>query len=190
MKSKFGLFYYLFFFIFFGLSSQANEKWTLDKNISTIKFELPILLANNVKGTFHEIEGLVEIDLKKKINNKAIFSVDIKSLDMNYKKYKNLLLSNIFFDSYQFPKALVDTKKFSYHDEDIIILNVDLTVKGITNSVPLTLEIIKLAEELIQLKGSLKFSRTAFQIGIDQWSNTLILRDQAVINVNLFLSKE
>ena len=37
---------------------------------------------------------------------------------MNYKKYKNLLLSDIFFDSYNFPVALVDTKKFSYKNEN------------------------------------------------------------------------
>jgi polyisoprenoid-binding protein YceI len=189
MKSIPSLFFF-FSIIFFNFSVLGSEKWILNKDISTIKFELPIFLANNVKGEFNEIEGLIEIDLNKKINNKAIFSVDIKSIDMNYIKYKNLLLSNIFFDSKQFPKALVDTKKFSYKNEDIISLNVELTLKKITKSVPLTLEVIKLAEELVQIKGRLKFSRTAFQIGINQWSNTSILKDQAIIDVNLFLSKE
>ena len=36
---------------------------------------------------------------------------------MNYLKYKDLLLSNIFFDAKNFPKAVVDTKKFSYKNE-------------------------------------------------------------------------
>ena len=36
---------------------------------------------------------------------------------MNYKKYRDLLLSNIFFDASKFPKAVVDTKKFSYTNE-------------------------------------------------------------------------
>ena len=178
------------YFLFISLTTLAKETWILNKDISTIEFELPILLANNVSGKFKEIEGVIEIDLNKKMNNKAIFSADIKSIDMNYKKYKNLLLSNIFFDSQQFPKALVDTKKFSYENEKVVNLNVELTIKGITNSVPLTLEIIKLAEELVQIKGRLKFSRTDFQVGIEQWKNTSILKDQANINVNLFLSKE
>ena len=189
MRSIHSLIFFLFF-TFINCSILASEKWVLNKDISTIKFELPIFLANNVQGKFEEIEGLIEIDLQKKINNKAIFSVNIQSIDMNYKKYKNLLLSNIFFDSQQFPKALVDTKKFSYEDEKIINLNVELKVKGITKSVPLTLEIIKLAKELVQIKGRLKFSRTAFQLGINQWSNTSILKDQAIIDVNLFLNKE
>ena len=90
----------LFTFIFFLISSIlfASERWVLDKELSTITFEVPVLLAKNVRGTFTKIEGLIEIDVNQKKNNKAIFSVDIESININYKKYKNLLLSNIFFD--------------------------------------------------------------------------------------------
>ena len=95
----------------------ASEKWVLDKELSSITFELPVLLAKNVQGTFISIEGFVEIDVDHKKNNKAIFSVDIGSIDMNYKKYKKLLLSNIFFNERQFPKAVIDTKKFAYQNE-------------------------------------------------------------------------
>ena len=56
----------------------------------------------------------MELDLNQKENNKAIFYVEVNDLDMNYIKYKDLLLSNVFFDAQQFPKAVVDTKKFSY----------------------------------------------------------------------------
>ena len=76
----------------------ASERWIIDKDLSSITFELPVLLVKNVQGIFTNIEGFVEIDVDQKKNNKAIFSIDIESIDMNYKKYKNLLLSNIFFD--------------------------------------------------------------------------------------------
>lgn len=179
-----------FFFLFISFSTLAKETWILDKDLSSIEFELPVLLANNVKGEFKEIQGLVEIDLETKLNNKAIFSVDIKSIKMNYNKYRNLLLSNIFFDVKQFPKALVDTRKFSYQNQNILNLNVEFTIKGTTNSVPLTLEVISLAKELVQIKGQVKFSRTAFKIGIGKWKNTFILKDNARIDINLFLFKE
>ena len=90
MKLTPGLIFFLSI-IFINFSVLGSEKWILNKDISTIKFELPIFLVNNVKGEFNEIEGLIEIDLQKKINNKAIFSVDIKSVDMNYIKYKEIL---------------------------------------------------------------------------------------------------
>ena len=180
----------IFFFLLISFTVLTKEIWVIDNDLSSIKFELPILLGNNVKGEFKEIQGIVEVDLDNKVNNKAIFSVDIKSIEINYKKYKELVLSNIFFDVHRFPKALVDTKKFSYSDKNIINLNVELKIKGITNSVPLTLEITRLAKELVQIKGMLKFSRTAFQIGLGKWKNTSILKDKAKIYVNLFLFKE
>ena len=182
----------LLIYLLLILSSQilAKETWILDKDLSTIEFELPLLLAHNVKGEFTEINGLVEIDLITKKNNKGIFSVDIKSIDMNYKKYKKLLLSDIFFNTRDFPKALIDTKKFSYKNQNKLDLNVELTIKGITNNVPFSLEIIRLAEELVQLKGKLKFSRTAFKVGVGKWENTSILKDKANIDVNLFLFRK
>jgi len=188
-----------FFFIFlffltinFSLSTKviSKESWLLDKNLSSIEFELPVLFANNVQGKFEEINGIIEIDLANKENNKAIFSVKINSVNMNYKKYKNLLLSDIFFDSYNFPVALVDTKKFSYKNENEFSLEVELTIKGKTEIVPLDIEIIHLANELIQIKTDLDFSRTLFNIGTGKWKSTAILKDKGVIKTNLFLFKQ
>ena len=180
----------LIFFLFIFFPVFANETWVLDKNLSTIKFEIPIILANNVKGEFEEIHGLIEIDLDNNNNNKAIFSVEINSITMNYMKYKTLLLSNIFFDVEKFPIALIDTKKFDYQNEKFLELNAELLIKGITKTVPLILQIIPLAEELVQIKGKLKFSRTTFEIGKNEWVNTAILKDEVSIFVNLFLFKK
>ena len=109
---------------------------------------------------------------------------------MNYKKYRNLLLSNVFFNVKQFPIALVDTKKFSYENESELEFLVELSIKGVTETVPLQLEVKRLAEELVQIKGKLEFSRTAFKIGIGKWSSTAILKDNASIETDLFLFRE
>ena len=168
----------------------AGETWIIDKELSSITFELPVLLAKNVQGTFTSTVGFVEIDVDQKKNNKAIISVDIGSIDMNYKKYKDLLLSNIFFDERQFPKVVIDTKKFSYQNEEELEINVELIIKGQSQMTPLTITVKHLAEELIHIQSELVFSRTDFNIGIDKWSNTTILRDKTKIKTNLFLFKE
>ena len=62
---------------FFASSTYADEKWRVDKELSTISFELPVLFLKNVQGTFQNIEGFIEIDLDEKENSKAIFSVKI-----------------------------------------------------------------------------------------------------------------
>ena len=187
-KSKF-LLIFLYFFIQPNLSS-ASERWILDTSLSTIEFELPVLFAKNVKGNFNTIEGFVELDVSSKKNNKAIFSVQIDDLEMNYIKYKDLLLSNIFFNEPKFPKAVVDTKKFSYANEKEILLDVELTLKGRSEIVPIIIHITRLAEELVQIQGELIFSRTMFGIGIGKWQNTNILKDKIKLKTNLFLFKE
>ena len=180
----------LFFFIPISFSHASSERWILDISLSTIEFELPVLFAKNVKGKFNTIEGYIELDVKKKKNNKAIFSVQIDDLEMNYIKYKDLLLSNIFFDAIKFPLAVIDTKKFSYDNENELKLDAELTLKGKSEMVPLVINVTRLAEELVQIQSELIFSRTNFEIGIGQWSNTSVLKDKIKIKTNLFLFRE
>ena len=178
--------------IFFFFPSHfifAKETWTLDKGLSTITFELPIFLAPNLKGEFEEIEGLIEIDAEKKEKNKAIFSVKINSVKINYSKYRDLLLSEIFFYESKFPIALIDTKIFTYQGQKELELLVELSIKGIELDVPLKLKIIPLTENLVQIKSDLNFSRTSYQVGTGIWSSTAILKDKAAIRTNLFLFK-
>ncbi len=168
----------------------AKEKWILDKEISEITFEVPVLLAENVMGKFNTIDGFVEIDTLDQKNNKAILSVNINSLEMNYKKYKNLILSDIFFNSDKYPIGVIDTKKFAYNNEEKLNLDIELTIKGITRLVNTELLVIKLTNDLVQIKSELKFSRNDFNIGTGNWKNTTILKDKIKINSNIFLFKE
>ena len=168
----------------------AKERWILDKKISEITFEVPVLLAKNVMGKFNTFDGFVEIDTLDQKNNKAILSVNINSLEMNYKKYKNLILSDIFFNSDKYPIGIIDTKKFAYNNEEKINLDIELTIKGTTRVVNTELLVIKLTNDLVQIKSELKFSRNDFNIGTGNWKNTTILKDKIKINSNKFLFKE
>ena len=187
---KYKFFLFIFLFISSSNVTYASERWMLDKSLSTVEFELPVLFAKNVKGRFNTLEGFVELDVNQKENNKAIFYVEVNDLDMNYIKYKNLLLSNVFFDANQFPKAVVDTKKFSYVNEKELKLNVELTIKGKSETIPIKLNVKRLADELVQIQSELTFSRTAFEIGIGNWKNTSILKDKVRLTTNLFLFRE
>ena len=185
-------FFLILLILCLGLSSKssANEKWILDKNISSISFEVPVLFATNVIGKFENINGFVELDLKDKKNNKAILSVDIESLKLNYEKYMDLILGPVFFDSTKYPFGVLDTKKFAYNNEEKLNLDIELSIKGITKTIDTELIIINLTPDLVQIKGLLEFSRNDFNIGTGNWKNTAILKDKIIINSNLFLTKE
>ena len=168
----------------------AKEKWVIDKDISKITFEVPVLFASDVKGEFKNIDGFVEIDLENKKNNKALVSADIQSIEINYSKYRDLLLSPIFFDLSNFPLALLDTKKFSYENQDELTLDIELTIKGISKMTETKITIKKLTNDIVQILGSLKFSRNDFNIGTGNWKNTTILKDNVKIDANIFLIKD
>jgi len=168
----------------------AKEIWLLDEDLSTIEFEIPVFLIKNVKGDFKEIEGFVEINSKEQIV-RAFILVKIDSININNEKYHDLLLSNTFLNEAEFKNIFVDTihKPISYTNDQIKEVKVRLSLNGIYGWIPYSFEIIKLAEELVQIKGELKISRTFFEIGKGQWYSTAILKEDITIKTNLFLNK-
>ncbi len=184
------LVYITLFLLFFFTNVSAKEKWIIDKNLSSIQFELPILFATNVAGEFTNIDGFVEIDLVNKTDNKALLSVEMTSIKGNYPKYRELLLGPIFFDSANYPIGVLDTKKFSYRNETELNLMIELTIKGISKMVNTNLKINKITSDIVQILGKLEFSRTDFKIGINGWANTTILKDKITVNADIFLIRE
>ena len=181
----------LFFIFVFYKQSVASDLWSIDKNISSIEFEVPVLFAKNVIGKFNRFDGFVSLDFSNQNNNKALLNVGIDSLEFNYKKYKDLVLSEVFFDAKKFPLGLIDTNnfQFNYVDKEINLLG-ELTIKGKSQNIPIDIKIIKLASELVQIKSDLSFSRNDFEIGTGSWKNTTILKDEIKIKANIFLFRE
>ena len=181
----------LFFIFLYCKESVANDLWIIDKNISSIEFEVPVLFAKNVTGKFNTFDGFVSLDLSNQNNNKALINVGIDSLDLNYKRYKDLVLSEVFFDVKKFPLGLIDTNnfKFNYEDNKINLMG-ELTIKGKSQKIPIDIEVIRLASELVQVKSEISFSRNEFDIGTGSWKNTTILKDEIKIKAKIFLFKE
>ena len=182
---------YFLIVIFFCINqSYANERWMIDKDISKISFEVPVLFTTNVKGSFKDIDGFVQLDTKDREKNKAIFSVSINSIEINYQKYKELLLSPIFFNANKYPLGVLDTKNFLYINNKISKLEIELTIKNKTIKIPINLEVNQLTQDLVQIKGKLFFLRSDFNIGTGNWQNTTILKDRVELNYDIFLFRE
>ena len=90
----------------------------------------------------------------------------------------------------KYPIALVETQKFLYKNQKKLILDVELRIKNISKVIPVELEIIKLSDDLIQIKGDMSFSRIDFNLGINKWASTAILKEKIKIKTNLFLFRE
>ena len=176
--------------IFYSNNIAGKNIWTIDKKLSEIKFEVPVVLAKKIKGEFKEFDGFVVIDLDNKENNKALFSVQINSIEFNYEKYKELLFSDVFFDEKKFPIAIIDAKKFALlTNSNTLLINVELQIKDIIHVIPLTVIFNHLTNNFVQVTTNFKFSRNYYNLGKDKWSLGLILRDTINVKVNLFLNR-
>ena len=123
-------------------------------------------------------------------NNKAIFSVNIKSIELNYEKYKNLLLSDIFFNEKTYPVAFIDTKRFILPDKIYsFLINSELKIKNISNIIPIEIKLNYLSNDLINVKAEFEFSRKSYELGQKAWSSSLILQDKIQVKTNLFIKK-
>lgn len=189
-KLIFKINFLILFFILLNSNVIAKEKWIIDKNISKITFEVPVLFASNVVGEFKKFDGYVEIDLKNKKDNKAILSVNIDSMTINYEKYRDLILGPVFFDISNYPLGVLDTKKFSYSDENELTLDVELTIKGKSKIINTELKVERLTTDIVQILGRLEFNRNDYSIGTGNWSNTSILKNKITIETNIFLMRE
>ena len=191
MKVFLKLFFFCLLIILSSRKILANNNWIIDKELSEIKFEIPVLLTNNVNGRFNEFEGYVFIDKKNRKNNRALFSVQINSMVLNYNKYKELLFSNIFFEEVYFPVAVLDTKIFTLSNKlTTIEIKAELQIKNIVQIIPLIVNINQLSNNFVHIKANTKFSRNSYQLGKGSWSSTLILRDRVSLIADLFLYRE
>ena len=74
---------YLFLFLFFCTNSFALEKWIVNNKKSSVNFSIPVLLAENVAGTFKKFNGFIEVD-RKNFEGVANITIDINSITTNY----------------------------------------------------------------------------------------------------------
>ncbi|MFA5046891.1 MAG: YceI family protein [Paludibacter sp.] len=112
----------------------------IDPSHSKIQFKVKHLMISNVLGSFKEFEGkasMVENDFSTAVIN---VSINAASIDTEAADRDAHLKSPDFFDVENFPKIEFEGKGMTPKDEDIFELTGNLTIKGITKPVSLSVE--------------------------------------------------
>ena len=178
---------YLFLFLFFCTNSFALEKWIINNKNSSINFSIPVLLGENVKGNFKKFNGFIEVD-RKNFEGVANIVIDINSIFTNYDlDYSDLIRSEVFFSTSQFPKASIKTKDFLINKDNTAHAYATVNIKGNEKDFKIPLSYDLQEKNKVIAKGTFIFKRTDFEIGTGIWSNTLILKDEVTVNVSLTL---
>ena len=112
----------------------------IDPSHSRVQFKVKHLMISNVLGSFKEFEGkasMVENDLSSTV---VSFSINAASIDTEAPDRDTHLKSPDFFDVEKYPKIEFEGKGMTQKDEDNYELKGNLTMKGISKPVVLSVE--------------------------------------------------
>ena len=151
---------FFFIILFHSPSSYSNVLWKLDNDLSELKLELPMLMADNISGSFNNFNSSIYIDNNEKLNKEFILSINVNSLDIDKNKLKNLLLSEDFFYSIKYPLIILKIKNIKIQKNQNI--NANLTIKNNIYELPINLSVIELTKNLIQVKIEFTLSRKLY----------------------------
>lgn len=107
----------------------------LDLAHSQVSFSAKHMMVTTVRGTFHELEGTVELDEANPTASSAEFSVKTASIDTAFSARDNHLRSADFLSSEQFPKLVVKSTAVRHSIENEYVVTADVTIRDITRPV-------------------------------------------------------
>ncbi|GAB4025166.1 YceI family protein [Spirosoma koreense] len=115
-------------------------KWAIDPMHSEVQFKVKHLMVSTVTGLFSQYEGELETFSDDFADSKITFSADVASISTGNEQRDGHLKSADFFDVEQFPKLTFTSTSMTKTGDDTYNLVGDLTLHGVTKTVPLKVE--------------------------------------------------
>jgi polyisoprenoid-binding protein YceI len=112
--------------------------WDLDPVHSTIGFVVRHLMVSKVRGKFTTFEAQI-VTAPNPLESTATATIDLSSVDTGNETRDNDLRSTNFFDVATHPKMTFASTGLRA-DGDKFVMTGDLTIRGVTKPVPLTVE--------------------------------------------------
>ncbi|MFO0551482.1 MAG: YceI family protein [Polyangiaceae bacterium] len=118
----------------------STQGWTLDAAHSGIHFSVRHMVISKVRGRFSKFEGSFSLDDKDLSQSSVQVKIDAASIDTGIADRDAHLKSADFLDAEKFPTLDFVSKKIEKVSSDEYRLIGDLTIRGTTKEVPVTVE--------------------------------------------------
>ncbi|MEV0039623.1 YceI family protein [Streptomyces sp. NPDC050804] len=122
-----------------ALTALTGE-YTIDPAHSTISFTVRHAMVTNVRGSFNEHEGTLNLDGSNPAASTASIDVSIASVDTGIPDRDGHLRSADFFDAETFPKMSFRSTSTEQIDAETYRVTGDLTIKDTTRPLAIDLE--------------------------------------------------
>jgi polyisoprenoid-binding protein YceI len=117
----------------------AADAYNLDGMHSMPAFTFKHLKLSAFRGRFEQIAGTIEFDPVQH-NGRADITVSIDSVSTGVPMLDQFLKSAKFFDASRFPTATFQSKSFRFSGDQLVSVNGDLSLHGITK--PVVLDVV------------------------------------------------
>jgi polyisoprenoid-binding protein YceI len=113
--------------------------WAIDPVHSDVGFTVRHMMVSKVRGRFGRFEGQL-VTGEDRLDSSVTASIDLTSIDTNNPQRDAHIRSADFFDVENYPTMTYRSTGVRYDDDDLVV-DGELTLKGVTRQVPLRLEV-------------------------------------------------
>jgi len=124
--------------VFPALASAGS--WDIDPAHSEIGFKVRHMMVSNVRGSFHDVTGVLEFDEADVTRSSVDVTIVAGSIDTGVEKRDKHLRSPDFFDVEKYPSLSFRSKKVQVVADGVFKVTGDLTIHGVTREVVLDVE--------------------------------------------------
>lgn len=141
----------------FAGSAQASV-WELDTAHSNVDFTVKHMMVSNVRGTFREVVGMLNVDDKDMSKSSMNFTLQTASVDTHNEKRDGHLKSADFFDSAKWPLISYKSTSVKKDGKGLKVMG-ELTIRDVTK--PVTLKVTEFSKPTKDPWGATKVGAQA-----------------------------
>lgn len=148
----------------------APETFVLDTNHTKPRFEYNHFGYSTQLSRFDTVKGTITLDREAK-TGAADVTIDAKSVDTGYAVFNGHLQGEDFFDTEKYPTITFKSDTFKFDGDKVVEVDGNLTVKGITKPVALTVtSMLCMPHPMLKKEGcganaTTKIKRSDFNMG-------------------------
>lgn len=177
-----------------GLEAVA---WNVDRPHTEINFTVRHFFTP-VNGTFKVYDVDFRFDRENPENSSVRVSIEVASIDTGNERRDNHLRSPDFFDAETHPTITFESTSVRRVSQEKLVATGHLTIKGITQAIELPISILGITDlpaEMQEMLGGVTqvasfqagtvLDRRAFEVGVANWAQTVIVGGDVEVNINL-----
>ena len=165
-------------------ASADRKPYVFDKAHSEINFVAEALFLT-AHGYFERFEGDVQIDPEKLTDTTLTITIETASINTRNERRDNHLRSADFFDAANFPKITFVSRKVTAVDAKNLVLDGDLTIRGVTKPIQIPLQVVFLRDGRGRFKGGFNINRKEFNISYNSRMNPIEDMVAVLFDINL-----